>query len=245
MNFEQNKNGKIESLKGIYKNPRKRAILFFSFYFLFFFVLVLLLRNNQTSNNKQTTNIESSNKIQTSYNLKKLEEGNYQFTRKETRGDIITTFVGKHYQDKSSVTMTKGNEIKNFFFYGDIVLEENSNQYIVGVNPYLYPTLQEYNTIDEILERSTLKAKTTYEQGGDCYQYEITTTTLTSILDKQEIDISDPVNTIEVYVDKKEITGITYYLNSYHNYKTNENVPVTIEIKYSDYGKVEKLEVPE
>ena len=245
MKKEKKKNEKIEFLKEVYKNPRGRAILFFSFYFVFFFVLILLLRSNQANNNKQNTNIDSSNKIQTSYNLKKLEEGNYRFTRKETRGDFITTFVGNHNQDKSSVIMTKGNEVKNFFFYRDMVLEKTSSNYIVGTNPYLYPNLQEYNTIEEILERATLKSKTTYEQGEDCYRYEITTTTLTSILDEKEIDISDPVNTIEVLVEKKEITGITYYLNSYHAYRMNEMVPVTIEIKYSDYGQVEKLEVPE
>ncbi len=244
MKKEKKKNEKIEFLKEVYKNPRGKAILFFSFYFVFFFVLILLLRNNQT-NNKQTTNIDSSNKIQTSYDLKKLEEGNYRFTRKETRGDFITTFVGDHDQDKSRVMMTKGNEVKNFFFYRDMVLEKTPSNYIVGTNPYLYPNLQEYNTIEEILERATLKSKTTYEQGEDCYHYEITTTTLTRILNGEEIDISDPVNIIEVFVDKKEITGITYSLNSYHAYRMNEMVPVTIEIKYSDYGKVEKLEVPE
>ena len=52
---------------------------------------------------------------------------------------------------------------------------------------------------------------------------------------------------IQVEVDgENELVGITYDLNSYQVYKTNgsEN-NLTIAMHYSDFGKIEEMEIPE
>ena len=247
---KKKKNNTLETIKELWKTPRGKAILFFVFYIIFFFGAVVLIRTNNAENTSQTltegTN-ETTQTIRSTYKLDKIEAGNYHFVREENRNGIVTTFVGDTANNRSQVMMTQGTAYKNYFLYSDIVLEQENGVYKVGINPYLYPNITTYSSIRAILSQATLKSKTEYEGANTIYQYEITTTTLAYILDQQEIDLDDPVNTIEVEVDEEnEVVGITYGLNSYHAYKTNglENA-LTISIKYSDFGEIAELEIPE
>lgn len=141
--------------------------------------------------------------------------------------------------------MTNDNGIKNFFSYSDIYLEKENNSYKVSVNPYLYPRLNDYSIIKKILDTAHLKAKTTYENGNTIYQYEISSTSLLSIMDNKEVDLDDQVNLISLTTDEnKNVVEIIYQLDSYHSYSYNVVEHLTIKVDYSDYGKVKELEIP-
>ncbi len=233
-------------VKNLLKSERGRAILFFLFYFVFFLVIILMARTNLSNNKKSNTKIESTTSIKADYDLKKLEEGNYRFTREETRNDIKTIFTGETNGGRSSFLMTNDNSIKNFFSYNDIYLEKENNSYKVSVNPYLYPRLNDYSTIKKILDTAHLKAKTTYENGNTIYQYEISSTSLLSIIDNKEVDLDDQVNLINLTTDEnRKVVEIIYQLDSYHSYSYNVVETLTIKVNYSDYGKVKELEIPE
>ncbi len=232
-------------VKNLLKSERGRAILFFLFYFVFFLVIILMARTNLSNNKKSNTKIESTTSIKVDYDLKKLEEGNYRFTREETRNDIKTIFTGETNGGRSSFLMTNDNSIKNFFSYNDIYLEKENNSYKVSVNPYLYPRLNDYSTIKKILDTAHLKAKTTYENGNTIYQYEISSTSLLSIIDNKEVDLDDQVNLINLTTDEnRKVVEIIYQLDSYHSYSYNVVETLTIKVNYSDYGKVKELEIP-
>lgn len=232
-------------IKNLLKSERGRAILFFLFYFVFFLILILMLRTNLNNNKKDTVNGNSTTNIKVDYDLKKLEEGNYHFTREETRNGVKTIFTGEANSGRSSFLMTNDNGIKNFFSYNDIYLEKENNSYKVSVNPYLYPRLNDYSTIKKILDTSHLKAKTTYENGNTIYQYEISSTSLLSIIDNRKVDLDDQVNLINLTIDEnKNVIEIIYQLDSYHSYSYNVVETLTIKINYSDYGKVKELEIP-
>ncbi len=233
-------------VKNLLKSERGRAILFFLFYFVFFLVIILMARTNLSNNNKNNTKNESTTSIKADYDLKKLEEGNYRFTREETRNGIKTVFTGEANSGRSSFLMTNDTGIKNFFSYNDIYLEKENNAYKVSVNPYLYPRLNDYSTIKKILDTAHLKSKTTYENGNTIYQYEISSTSLLSIIDNKEVDLDDLVNLISLTTDEnKNIVEIIYQLDSYHSYSYNVVETLTIKVNYSDYGKVKELEIPE
>ena len=232
-------------VKNLLKSERGRAILFFLFYFVFFLVIILMARTNLSNNKKNNTKNESTTSIKADYDLKKLEEGNYRFTREETRNTIKTIFTGEANGGRSSFLMTSDTGIKNFFSYNDIYLEKENNSYKVSVNPYLYPRLNDYSTIKKILDIAHLKAKTTYENGNTIYQYEISSTSLLSIMDNKEVDLDDQVNLISLTTDEnKNVVEIIYQLDSYHSYNYNVVESLTIKIDYSDYGKVKELEIP-
>lgn len=205
-----------------------------------------MARTNLSNNKKNNTKNESNTSIKADYDLKKLEEGNYRFTREETRNGIKTIFTGEANSGRSSFLMTNDTGIKNFFSYNDIYLEKENNAYKVSVNPYLYPRLNDYSTIKKILDTAHLKSKTTYENGNTIYQYEISSTSLLSIIDNKEVDLDDLVNLISLTTDEnKNIVEIIYQLDSYHSYSYNVVETLTIKVNYSDYGKVKELEIPE
>lgn len=233
-------------VKNLLKSERGRAILFFLFYFVFFLVIILMAKTNLSNNRNNNTKEEStSSSIKTDYDLKKLEEGNYRFTREETRNGIKTIFTGEANGGRSSFLMTNDMGIKNFFSYNDIYLEKENNAYKVSINPYLYPRLNDYFTIRKILDTAHLKAKTTYENGNTIYQYEISSTSLLSIIDNKEVDLDDQVNLINLTTDEnKNVVEIIYQLDSYHSYSYNVVETLTIKVDYSDYGKVKELEIP-
>ena len=232
-------------VKNLLKSERGRAILFFLFYFVFFLVIILMARTNLSNNKKNNTKNESTTSIKADYDLKKLEEGNYRFTREETRNGIKTIFTGEANGGRSSFLMTNDIGIKNFFSYNDIYLEKENNAYKVSINPYLYPRLNDYFTIRKILDTAHLKAKTTYENGNTIYQYEISSTSLLSIIDNKEVDLDDQVNLINLTTDEnKNVVEIIYQLDSYHSYSYNVVETLTIKVDYSDYGKVKELEIP-
>lgn len=234
-------------VNNLLKSERGRAILFFLFYFVFFLVIILMARTNLSNNKKNNTNTssQSTTSIKADYDLKKLEEGNYRFTREETRNSIKTIFTGEANGGRSSFLMTSDNGIKNFFSYNDIYLEKENNSYKVSVNPYLYPRLNDYSIIKKILDTAHLKAKTTYENGNTIYQYEISSTSLLSIIDNKEVDLDDQVNLISLTTDEnKNVVEIIYQLDSYHSYSYNVVEHLTIKVDYSDYGKVKELEIP-
>ena len=204
-----------------------------------------MARTNLSNDNKNNTKNESTTSIKADYDLKKLEEGNYRFTREETRNSIKTIFTGEANGKRSSFLMTNDNGIKNFFSYNDIYLEKENNSYKVSVNPYLYPRLNDYSTIKKILDTAHLKAKTTYENGNTIYQYEISSTSLLSIMDNKKVDLDDQVNLISLTTDEnKNVVEIIYQLDSYHSYSYNVVEHLTIKVDYSDYGKVKELEIP-
>lgn len=232
-------------VKNLLKSERGRAILFFLFYFVFFLVIILMARTNLSNNNKNNTKNESTTSIKADYDLKKLEEGNYRFTREETRNGIRTIFTGEANGGRSSFLMTNDTGIKNFFSYNDIYLEKENNAYKVSVNPYLYPRFNDYSMLKKILDTAHLKSKTTYENGNTIYQYEISSTSLLSIIDNKEVDLDDQVNLINLTTDEnKNVIEIIYQLDSYHSYNYNVVETLTIKIDYSDYGKVKELEIP-
>ena len=197
-----------------------------------------MARTNLSNNKKNNTNTsnQSTTSIKADYDLKKLEEGNYHFTREETRNSIKTIFTGEANGGRSSFLMTSDN---------GIYLEKENNSYKVSVNPYLYPRLNDYSIIKKILDTAHLKAKTTYENGNTIYQYEISSTSLLSIMDNKEVDLDDQVNLISLTTDEnKNVVEIIYQLDSYHSYSYNVVEHLTIKVDYSDYGKVKELEIP-
>lgn len=232
-------------INNLFKTERGRAILFFLFYFIFFLVLILMIRTNVSNTKKANIKENTTTTIKANYDLTKISNGNYRFTREEDRGNVKTTFTGETNGGRSYFLMTSDKGINSYFSYNGIYLLKENNTYKVAANPYLYARLNEYSVIKAILDNAHLKAKTTYENGNTVYQYEISSTSLLSIIDEKETDLDDQVNLVNLVINEdKDVIGISYQLDSYHTYIRNVPETLTIKIDYSDYGKVKELEIP-
>ena len=232
-------------INNLFKTERGRAILFFLFYFIFFLVLILMIRTNVSNTKKANIKENTTTTIKANYDLTKISNGNYRFTREEDRGNVKTTFTGETNGGRSYFLMTSDKGINSYFSYNGIYLLKENNTYKVAANPYLYARLNEYSVIKAILDNAHLKAKTTYENGNTVYQYEISSTSLLSIINEKETDLDDQVNLVNLVINvDKDVIGISYQLDSYHTYIRNVPETLTIKIDYSDYGKVKELEIP-
>lgn len=231
-------------LKQLWKSPRGRSILYLIGYAIFFAVLIVTLRSHSADSTKNNMDLMGET-VYANYKLDGIEAGNYYFNRTETINGITTTFEGMSNADRSDVMMSRNNQLTHYFMYGSIVIQEVGEAYQVAVQPYQYPKLGNYAAIQSMLNQATLISKTDYNEANTIYHYEISTTTLSQILDGEVIDIADQPNTIDLEVDKEQnVVGITYQLDAYATYKANAITQATIQLTYHDFGKVEPLEIP-
>lgn len=228
----------------MWNNPRSRSILALAGYLVFFIILIMTLRSNvNESTNLNNNNIK--NKVNANFILDSIKSGNYNFTRREILNGAITQFEGKANAGRSDVIMAKNNQLSHYFMYNSIITEEVDGGYKVTFHPYLYPNLSDYKYINSILNQATLISKTDYSNANTIYHYEISTTTLVAILDKQIIDLDDMPNQIEVEVGQdRNVVGITYKLNSYASYQNQVATTLTIMLSYQDFGQIEILNIP-
>ena len=84
-------------------------------------------------------------------------------------------------------------------------------------------------------------SKTIYESSKETYHYQVSTTSVEEIVNKNKIDIDDIPNEIDVTVENGEVDGIYLKLNSYIHYKNNNLNDCSIKLEYSKFGKIKEL----
>ena len=100
------------------------------------------------------------------------------------------------------------------------------------------------DSITDILKVSSLISKTDYESGMRTYDYNISTTSLVKLIDKQDIDLDDAVNSIFIKAeDEKQVNEISFSLDSYCKYKGIGN-SCKVLLKYSNFNEVEDIKNP-
>ena len=102
------------------------------------------------------------------------------------------------------------------------------------------------NKIVDIALKSKIVSKTQYESGMRVYTYQISTTTLVKLLERENIDLDDPVNKIIFKTDEtNRVNDIKYNLTSYCKYKNISKNTCKIELEYSKFGKIKDIKDPE
>ena len=122
-------------INNLFKTERGRAILFFLFYFIFFLVLILMIRTNVSNTKKANIKENTTTTIKANYDLTKISNGNYRFTREEDRGNVKTTFTGETNGGRSYFLMTSDKGINSYISYNGIYLLKENNTYKVAANP--------------------------------------------------------------------------------------------------------------
>ena len=238
---KKKKNQVWETIKKLWQTPRGRGILFFAIYFIFFALLIMGMRSSATMKQNNSNNT-TENKTNFTYHLDGIENANYYFTVTENRDSSVISYNGSRNGDRMEILSSTNQE---YFLYGDLALEKVNETFVASINPFLYPTLLHYDTIEKILSDAHLTATTEYEEGGTLYQYNITTTTLAQILDDEVIDLDDLPNTINVTANEEnQVIKIEYILNSYDTYKLGMISNLTITMEYRDFGTVGELVIP-
>ena len=240
------KNTKVASffhlIKELWKDPLGKCILFFGFYLIFFIFLGVLYRTAPRTSTKRNLTIPSQTEKKVNISFDKLLEGNYEFTYEENVRGVQKIYTGKSSEKRKELTTSLGQK---YFLYSGISIEQQENVWKVCENPFHYPQLMNETYIEDVFSKATFESKTVYHNNETLYRYQISTTTLWEIYQKEQIDIADVPNTIELTLSENgEIKKIYYDFSSYETYLLKVPSTAIFEVGYQNYGTVGTLEIP-
>lgn len=226
-----------EKVSQFLKTPRGKGIAFFAIYLVFFIALSILARVSGTGD-VIGSNL-SANPY--SYNMSSIHAGNYNFSYRYLIDRKTTTYSGSRNDDVS----TFSDGVTQYYQKDTLFMKNQNGVWIKCDSPYIFSFLFNSKTIEKILDSSTYVSKTELATGEEAINFQITTTTLVKLLDGEDVDLDDPVNTIQLKKDKDgEIVEIQYDISSYAIYKGQATNQFMLTLSYSDFGKVEKITEP-
>ena len=233
----------FNQLKEIWKNPRGRSIIMLVLYFFFFLFIIIGLRNGHKVDNTEKKDTTSD----LDYSIEKIKNSNYHYKYLVDYNNNLVLYEGDKNNNKELFTKKFNNLEENYYNYQEKYYKNINSVWSKTDNPYLYSEYLDFTNLEKILTRATYDSKTEYNNGSKLYTYDISTTTLVKIINKEDIDIADNPNKIIVTTNEdNEATKFEFYLTPYVNYKDNNSSSIlNISLEYSNFGKVDEIKNPE
>mgnify|MGYP004520623335 FL=1 len=221
----------FKDMKSNLKTPRGKAIAYLTFYFIFFVVIIVMIRSNHS--------VETNEVVTPKFDFSLIESNNYHFHYQDVLGNGTTVYDGDRNQDNSLFTKSDSVNSLNVYSSGSIYLgRDNSGLYVMIDNPYLFPELKDLDSIKKILNKATYISTSNLRK-----TYQISTTTLVSIFDNQEIDLDDMPNTIVVTTNSDgQIYKLEYDFSSYSIYRGYGAYQGSL--LYSNFSNIPEIEKP-
>lgn len=227
-----------EQIMNFLKTPRGKAVLFFGIYLIFFLILGVAAHANGQGDVIGSTDLKLDSP---SYNISSIQKGNFEFSYQYNIDGVVTTYSGTKNDNKSLFS----DGVTQYFQNDDLYMRNQDGVWVKCDNPYPLSALVEYSTITKILNQATYVSKTELATGEKTLSYQVTSTTLVKILEGLDVDLDDPVNTIELTLNKGgAVVGISYDVSSYAKYRGLAMNQYQITLTYSNFGKVEEIENP-
>ena len=239
MKEKQNKKGakSFEEIINFIKTPKGKAVLFFGIYLAFFIVLAIVSRING-SGDIIGSKINAS---PYSYSLSSISSNNYYFQYQYQIDEQMLSFTGAKNNDNSLFS----DGVINYYQNDTLFMKQQDGLWIKCDSPYIFPFLFDSSVIQKLIAASTYISKTQLATGEEEVNFQISTTTLVKLLDNVDIDLDDPVNTIQLRKTKTgEINQIIYDFSSYAIYQKVAFTKFRLVLSYSDFNEVKEIENP-
>ena len=237
VNNQNNKINKEQILEFI-RTPKGKAFLFFGIYFIFFIALSMIAHIGGKGPVLGSTDLKLG---EFSYDLSSIEDGNYNFSYQFLVDQVVTTYSGKHYEDKA--LFSDGNT--DFYQSADLFMKKQDGVWVKSESPYVLASLTDVSVINDLIGLSTYISKTELATGEQIVNLEISTTTLVKMLEGIEVDLDDPVNSIELKKNENgEVVQIKYNLDSYAKYKGLAINEFRLNLDYSNFGDIKEFKEP-
>lgn len=226
-----------DKFRNFIKTPRGKAVLFFGVYFIFFVGLAIFSRAAGTGNSFSP----QLNVTPYSYSLKQISNHNYHYQYQYQIDGSIVTFEGDRANKKSLFS----DGVTSYYQNGDLFMRNQEGIWIKCDNPYIFPSLLDDSNINKIISSATYVSKTELASGEEEVNFEISTTTLVKILDGIDIDLDDPVNTIQLKKDDTgEVVEIRYNLTNYAIFHGRCSSQFELMLSYSNFDGISKIQDP-
>ena len=235
---ENNKsNESRDKVMAFLKTPRGKAVLFFGIYFIFFIGLAIFSRVAGTGNSI-TPQLSVS---PYTYSLEQIANHNYHYQYQYLIDGSTLTFEGDRNNNKSLFS----DGVISYYQKDDLFMKSQDGLWIKCDNPYIFPLLLDDSVLNTIISSATYVSKTELATGEEEINLQITTTTLVKILDGLDVDLDDPVNTIQLKKDSSgEVVEVRYDFTSYALYHGRCSSSFQLILSYSNFGNVKEIQDP-
>ena len=237
MDENKKSNESRDKVMAFLKTPRGKAVLFFGIYFIFFIGLAIFSRVAGTGNSI-TPQLSVS---PYTYSLEQIANHNYHYQYQYLIDGSTITFEGDRNNNKSLFS----DGVISYYQKDDLFMKSQDGLWIKCDNPYIFPLLLDDSVLNTIISSATYISKTELATGEEEINLQITTTTLVKILDGLDVDLDDPVNTIQLKKDSSgEVVEVRYDFTSYALYHGRCSSSFQLILSYSNFGNVKEIQDP-
>ena len=237
MDENKKSNESRDKVMAFLKTPRGKAVLFFGIYFIFFIGLAIFSRVAGTGNSI-TPQLSVS---PYTYSLEQIANHNYHYQYQYLIDGSTITFEGDRNNNKSLFS----DGIVSYYQKDDLFMKSQDGLWIKCDNPYIFPLLLDDSVLNTIISSATYVSKTELATGEEEINLQITTTTLVKILDGLDVDLDDPINTIQLKKDSSgEVVEVRYDFTSYALYHGRCSSSFQLILSYSNFGNVKEIQDP-
>jgi len=220
----------LEKYKELLEHPKGKAFLFFGFYALFFLFVIIFI---QTVGHRDALLQEYEKGDQSLFNTANFLNGNFYYDYKITIDNVLHDYYGKMNLEEESFKYNNQDYYKN----GNLYYLENN----IVDNPFHFREFIELSSINNLMSSAMYFSKTEYEDGSLDYKFLISVNTINKLLYELDTDYDDePCEIIIKVNDSGDISGITYFLDSYCKYSDKCN-NLKIEASYELIGEVREI----
>lgn len=237
MDENKKSNESRDKVMAFLKTPRGKAVLFFGIYFIFFIGLAIFSRVAGTGNSI-TPQLSVS---PYTYSLEQIANHNYHYQYQYLIDGSTITFEGDRNNNKSLFS----DGVISYYQKDDLFMKSQDGLWIKCDNPYIFPLLLDDSVLNTIISSATYVSKTELATGEEEINLQITTTTLVKILDGLDVDLDDPINTIQLKKDSSgEVVEVRYDFTSYALYHGRCSSSFQLILSYSNFGNVKEIQDP-
>lgn len=202
-------------------------LLFYIVIFIVFiyFVFQINSKKNIKNTNKQKTEVKEEKKQNNE--LKEFDNKNFKFEYILEIDGIKTTYLGENNKNRTHFIYKSSKEESEYYSIEDVFLKHNNKNYILSTNPSLYFDFFDIEKIKTII----LKLNNNSISNKDLYYIE-----------KSELLGDNRLNKVDIIKENNIIKQVKIDLTNFANlYKSNSKV--TLILNYSDYNKINEINI--
>ncbi len=202
-------------------------LLFYIVIFIIFiyFVFQINSKKNIKNSNKQKTEIKEEKKQNNE--IKEFDNKNFKFEYILEIDGIKTTYLGENNKNRTHFIYKSSKEESEYYSIEDVFLKYSNKNYILSTNPSLYFDFFDIEKIKAII----LKLNNNSISNKDLYYIE-----------KSELLGDNRLNKVDIVKENNIIKQVKIDLTNFANlYKSNSKV--TLILNYSDYNKVNEINI--
>ena len=191
--------------------------------FIFFVFQINSKKNIKKSNDKKVIEKLEKNKN----DFKEFLNKNFKFEYILEIDDIKTTYIGENNKNRTHFIYKSSKEESEYYSIEDVFLKHNNKNYILSTNPSLY-----FNFFDiEKIKAIILKLNNNSISNKDLYYIE-----------KSEFLGDNRLNKVDIIKENNIVKQIKIDLSNFAKIYQS-NVKVILTLNYSDYNKVNEINI--